>query len=195
MNFRILLMILCTAIGLTLCGPVRAASNIDTGAQIYLLRGLANVFSRGMDEMGEKLRARGFRPLVINHRGWQSATYRIAAYYRMGRTSPIIVIGHSLGANNAARMAQRLNTKGIPVTYLVTFDPTERISVPGNVEYFVNFYQNNGFGRTAAFPASRQKQKVNLNLTTSPGMTHSNIDQSRRLQDIVMARILKITAQ
>ena len=71
----------------------------------------------------------------------------------------------------------------------------ERISVPDNVEYFVNFYQNNGFGRTAAFPPSRQKRKVNLNLTTSPGMTHSNIDQSRRLQDIVMARIVKITAQ
>jgi thioesterase domain-containing protein len=195
MNFRMLPLILCTAVGLTLGGPARAASNVDTGAQIYLLRGLANVFSRGMDEMGERLRARGFRPLVINHRGWQSATYRIAAYYRLGRTSPIIVIGHSLGANNAARMAQRLNTKGIPVTYLVTFDPTERISVPDNVVYFVNFYQNNGFGRTAAFPPSRQKQKVNLNLTSSPGMTHSNIDQSRRLQDIVMARIAKITAQ
>lgn len=196
MNFRILPLILCSAIGLTLCGPVRAASNLDTDAQIYLLRGLANVFSRGMDEMGAKLGARGFRPLVINHRGWQGATYRIAAYYRLGRTSPIIIIiGHSLGANNAARMAQRLNAKGIPVTYLVTFDPTERVSVPDNVEYFVNFYQNNGFGRTASFPPSRHKQKVNLNLTSSPGMTHSNIDQSRRLQDIVMARILKITAR
>lgn len=195
MNFRILPLILCTAIGLPLCGPVRAASNLDTDAQIYLLRGLANVFSRGMDEMGAKLGARGFRPFVINHRGWQGATYRIAAYYRLGRTSPIIIIGHSLGANNAARMAQRLNAKGIPVTYLVTFDPTERVSVPDNVEYFVNFYQNNGFGRTASFPPSRHKQKVNLNLTSSPGMTHSNIDQSRRLQDIVMARILKITAR
>lgn len=43
-----------------------------------------------MDEMGEKLRAQGFRSRVINHTGWQGAADRMAAYYRMGRTSPII---------------------------------------------------------------------------------------------------------
>lgn len=195
MKFRFLPFILCIFVGLSLTGQARASSNLDTNAQIYLLRGLANVFSRGMDEMGAKLEARGFRPQVVNHRGWQVAAERIAVYYRLGRTSPIIIIGHSLGANAAFRLAQRLNDKGIPVAYLATFDPTERLTVPGNVEYFVNFYQNNGFGRTAVFPPSRHKRKVNLNLTSSPGLNHRNIDQSRRLQDIVIARILKITAR
>jgi hypothetical protein len=63
------------------------------------------------------------------------------------------------------------------------------------VRYFVNFYQNNGTGRRASFAQSRQKQKVNLNLTSSPGLNHRNIDQSRRLQDIVMARIREVTAR
>lgn len=187
-------LLVVAAIAIAQVTPAKA-SGIDTNVQIYLLRGLANVFSFGMDEIGQQLSARGFRPRVINHRGWQGAADRIAAYYRMGRTAPIIIIGHSLGANNAARIAQRLNGKGIPVAYLVTFDPTERVRVPDNVEYFVNFYQNNGFGRTASFSPSRHKQKVNINLTSSPGMSHTNIDQSRRLQDIVIARILKIAAR
>ena len=170
-------------------------SNLNTDAQIYLLRGLANVFSRGMDEMGAKLRAEGFRPVVINHRGWQNAADTIARNYQSGRTAPIILIGHSLGANNVYRIARRLNGKGIPVAYLATFDPTRTFTVPDNVRYFVNFYQNNGTGRRAVFAPSRHKEKVNLNLTTSPGVNHRNIDQQRRLQDIVLARIRQLTAR
>jgi hypothetical protein len=179
--------------------PAQAArsprNNLNTDAQIYLLRGLANVFSRGMDEMGAKLTAEGFSPIVINHRGWQNAADTIAQNYRSGRTAPIILIGHSLGANNAYRIARRLNGKGIPVAYFASFDPTQSFTVPNNVRYFVNFYQNNGTGRRASFALSRHKQKVNLNLTTSPGLNHRNIDQSRRLQDIVLARVREVTAR
>lgn len=184
---------------LVLSGSVAVAqaarNTLNTDAQIYLLRGLANVFSRGMDEMGTRLTAEGFSPVVINHRGWQNAADTIARNYQGGRTAPIILIGHSLGANSAYRIARRLNGKGIPVAYLVTFDPTQRFTVPDNVRYFVNFYQNNGTGRRASFAQSRHKQKVNLNLTSSPGLNHRNIDQSRRLQDIVLARIREVTAR
>jgi hypothetical protein len=167
----------------------------DTQAQIYFVRGLANVFSRGMDEMGARLRPYGFAPHVMNHRGSQNAADTIARNYRAGRRSPVILVGHSLGANAVVRMAKRLQTKGVPVAYLATFDPTHSLTVPSNVQSFVNFYQNNGHGRPAVFPANRGDDKVNLNLTNSPGMTHTNIDQSERLQNIVIGRILEITAR
>ncbi len=177
-------------------GWAQAARNtLNTDAQIYLLRGLANVFSRGMDEMGATLTAQGFSPVVMNHRGWQNAADTIARNYQSGRRAPIILIGHSLGANSAYRIARRLNGKGIPVAYLATFDPTLRFTVPNNVRYFVNFYQNNGTGRRASFAQSRHKQKVNINLTSSPEINHRNIDQSRRLQDIVLARVREVTAR
>ena len=174
---------------------VQAKAKLDTQAQIYLLRGLANVFSRGMDEMGARLRTHGFSPHVLNHRGWQSATDTIARNYRNGRTAPVILIGHSLGGNAAFRIAKRLEAKGIPVSYLATFDPTQSFSVPTNVQSFVNFYQNNGQGRPASFPAARREDKANLNLTSSPGLTHTNIDQSERLQNIVIGKILSITSK
>ena len=173
----------------------QARPNLNTQAQIYFLRGLANVFSRGMDGMAEKLRGDGFSPHVINHRGWQAAADTIIASYRGGQTAPIIIVGHSLGANAAFRMAKRLQSANVPVAYLATFDPTRTSSVPANVQHFANFYQNNGMGRPATFPASRQKTKVNLNLTSSPGMTHTNIDQSPRLQRIVIGRIREVTAR
>ena len=53
-------------------------NTLNTDAQIYLLRGLANVFSRGMDELAAKLTADGFSPVLINHRGWQNAADTIA---------------------------------------------------------------------------------------------------------------------
>ena len=171
------------------------SQSLNTNAQIYLLRGLANVFSKGMDEIAGKLRQRGFSPHVMNWRRWQSAADRIAKNYRSSQMKPIILIGHSLGANSVFRMAKRLNAKGVPVDYLATFDPTESFSVPRNVRAFVNFYQRNGFGRKASFPAAKRDDMVNLNLTSSPGLTHGNIDQSPRLQDIVIAKILRISAQ
>ncbi len=73
---------------------------------------------------------------------------------------------------------------------------TGPIRRPGSVMTitFVNFYLNRT-GRPARFSATRHKSKVNINLSTSPGVTHTNIDQTRRLQDIVIGRIEQITAR
>lgn len=174
---------------------VQARPNVDTQAQIVLLRGLANVFSRGMDEMSARLRGYGFTPLLLNHRGWQNAADTIVRNFRGGRTAPIVLIGHSLGANNACRLAQRLNSENVPVAYLALFDPTRVCAVPSNVRYFVNFYQNNGQGRRASYPPSQRERMTNINLTSSPGMSHTNIDQSERLQNIVVGRVLEVTAR
>jgi hypothetical protein len=170
------------------------ARNLNTDAQIVLMRGLANVFSRGMDEMSATLTGHGFSPRLINHRGWQVAADAIVQNYRNGNRAPIVIIGHSLGANAAFNLAKRLQSQNIPVAYVAVFDPTQSLAVPANVDTFVNFYLNRT-GRPARFPPTRHKSKVNINLTTSPGITHTNIDQSRRLQDIVIGRILQITAR
>ena len=130
------------------------ARNLNTNAQIVLMRGLANVFSRGMDEMSERLTGLGFSPRLINHRGWQVAADTIAQNYRNGNRAPIIIIGHSLGANAAFNLAKRLQSQNIPVAYVAVFDPTQSLAVPTNVDTFVNFYLNRT-GRPARFPATR----------------------------------------
>jgi hypothetical protein len=61
-------------------------------AHVYLLRGLMNIFSLGMEE----IQRRGIYATVHNYAEWLTLADRAAAAYRGGREGPIIIIGHSL---------------------------------------------------------------------------------------------------
>src|SRR6476660_6460364 len=69
-----------------------------TGAHVYLLRGVLNIFSLGLDEIAAKLRAQGIPVTVVNYLGWASLADEAAADYRSGRVKTIILVGHSSGA-------------------------------------------------------------------------------------------------
>src|ERR1700685_3870769 len=68
-------------------------------AHVYLLRGLMNIFSLGMDTLATELNRRGVYTTVDNHADWQSLADGAAARYKSGSEGPIILIGHSLGAD------------------------------------------------------------------------------------------------
>jgi hypothetical protein len=65
--------------------------------------------------------------------------------------------------------------------------------VPLNVERFVNFYQNNGFGRPALEPAGFAGEFSNINLSNQTQLDHGNIDNAPQLQQFVYQRIFEIT--
>src|SRR5437899_12708621 len=46
----------------------------------------------------------------------------IAAKYKAGKQGPVILIGHSLGANAVMLIGQELDKRGIPVALIVPFD-------------------------------------------------------------------------
>lgn len=61
------------------------------------------------------------------------ANYRIDGY-------PIILSGHSMGADAAIWVAHRLNEKGIPVAALFSYDPTPlKPCVPDNVQVVIGW--------------------------------------------------------
>ena len=65
-----------------------------------------------------------------------------AALYRRD-PQRITLIGHSAGGDAAIVFAEYLNVADIPVSLLVTYDPTRFAhSVPPNVERYVNLYQS-----------------------------------------------------
>ena len=95
---------------LTLAACARRAIEPPAGVaprgQVVLLRGLANVFSTGMDSLGAQLAAVGFRAEVCNHLDWQVQTQQLVAAARTGAlTRPVAVVGHSRGADDALRLA------------------------------------------------------------------------------------------
>ena len=94
---------------------------------VYLVRGLINVFSLGMDTLGDKLSAKGIRKSVINHLSWSKLTDKIIADYKSDkRLAPIVIVGHSLGGNAALRMSAKLGKADVPVRLLVIFDAVLR---------------------------------------------------------------------
>ena len=152
------------------------------GTHVYLLRGLFNVFSTGMDDLAEKLNRRGIRASVYNHTEHPGLAAEIAAQYRAGRGERIVIVGHSLGANDAIRMAALLGQYKINVPLVITYDPTASMLVSGNVSRVVNFYQsNNGWGARIAPGRGFHGSLSNIDLARDPDIGHASIDKSNKL--------------
>lgn len=170
-----------------------AAPAMANQADIYLLRGLFNIYSLGMDSLAAKLRSQGYSPTVTT---WDSApaiAERIIAKHRRGETAPLVLIGHSLGSNAVVQIANQLAQQKIPVGLAVTFDVTEPLVIPANVERFINFYQRNGFGKVASPAPGFKGEFSNLDLSGDTNLNHVNIDESPQLQSFVMDRVYELT--
>jgi hypothetical protein len=169
--------------------PPRTSSN----GQVYLLRGLIDVFSQGMDELAEKLRRRGIVSTVANHSSFETLAVEAIAKYRAGNRGPIIIAGHSLGADDAMHMAGLLNEARVPVALVVGFGPTLQLTTPANVARAVNYYQSNSMwhGMFSPGPGFRG-QLVNINLDDASDITHFNIEKIGRLHDQTITRIMAI---
>jgi hypothetical protein len=116
-------------------------------------------------------------------------TDRIITSHRQG--AHIVLIGHSLGSNAVIQIADRLKIENIPVDLVVIFDVAEKLTVPNDVERFINFYQRNGFGR-AAKAEPGLKEFSNIDLTSQTNLNHGKIDEAQQLQSFVMERVSEL---
>ncbi len=149
-------------------------------AHVYLLRGLMNIFSLGMDQLAAKIAQRGIPASVHNHAEAEAIVAEIAAHYRAGDRGPIILIGHSLGADAVMTMAQSLNQDGVPVALVIPFDGTASYFAPKNVACVLNLTQRNyAYMRSGA---GFHGKLMNVNVAGESGIDHFTIDKSPRLQ-------------
>jgi hypothetical protein len=165
-------------------GPSVAQSR----AHVYLLRGLMNIFSLGMDDLAQKIKKRGIYATVHNHSEWQTLADSAAAAYKSGHEGPIILIGHSLGADAVMMMAQYLDKKGVPVALVVPFDGTQSFSTPKNVQRLVNITQRDYayMRKGAGFHGSL----YNMDVSSDQSIGHISIDKSPRLHAQVIGYVL-----
>jgi Thioesterase domain len=174
-------------------GPANAQGTKPAAAsasevQVDLLRGLADIFSRGMDTLADKLNRTGYSAQVYSTHAWQSVARRIASKYSRGHKDIVVLIGHSLGANATFDVANALDRQNIPVELIVTFDATSPQPVPKNVLHFVSFYQENGFGKRVSPGPGFQGSLTNVDLTADMGLSHTTIEKSPRLHALVMQK-------
>jgi len=159
-------------------------------AHVYLLRGLMNIFSLGMDTLAAKLQNHGVYATVHNHSEWQSLANQAAAAYRAGTEGPIILIGHSLGADAVMEMAAYLGAKGVPVALVIPFDGTGSYAASGNVGRVVNLTQRD-YAYMRRGPNFRGSL-VNVDVSSDGSIDHITIDKSARLHARAIAEVLAV---
>jgi hypothetical protein len=175
-------------VGIVLANP--GAAQPQARAHVYLLRGLMNIFSLGMDTLAEQLKRRGVYATVHNYAEWRTLADRAAADYKAGKEAPIILIGHSLGADAVMEMAAYLGRKGVPVALVVPFDGTKSFAASDNVARVLNLTQRDyaymrggpGFHGTLA----------NVDVSSDSSIDHINIDKSPRLHTRVLTEVLAV---
>jgi hypothetical protein len=159
------------------------------GAKVYMLRGVLNIFSLGLDSIATKLQAQGIPVDVTNYLGWSAVAEEAAADYRSGRVKTIILVGHSSGATVLPDMVERLNQLGVPVKLVVGLDSVFRTSLHGRVGRYVNYYIGNGNGEPVARARGMQGELDNVNVQNVPGVGHITIDKNEIIQRRVISDI------
>jgi hypothetical protein len=166
-----------------------APSSGANGAHVYLMRGVLNIFSLGLDDIAAKLEAQGIPVTVTNYLGWASIADEAAADYRSGRVKTIILVGHSSGATILPDMVARLDRLGAPVKLAIGLDSVFRTSLSGRVGRYVNFYIGNGNGEPVTRTRELHGTLENVNVQDVPGVGHITIEKNEIMQRRVIAEI------
>jgi hypothetical protein len=171
-------------------------TTVDVHGRAYLFRGLIGLIDWGMDELAERINRSGVTADIGSHLMWRSVADQAISDYRRD-PKPITVIGHSIGGDSAVSFAETLSAAHIPVSLLITYDPTRMAGkVPANVERYINLYQSSNFlgGGDLVQGGGFHGHYASFNLKDRPEVVHINMDKFDRIQEQLAAKIRALAA-
>jgi acetyl esterase/lipase len=171
-------------------GASAAQGQSGSRSHVFLMRGFANVFSLGMDQIGARLQRAGVNATVENYIAWDAIVNQAYAEYKSGQVQNIIIVGHSSGATAVTAVAARLGELGVPVKLAIALDPTTRNFAAGHVERYLNFYAPGGMGTLVDKGRDFTGNLQNISLGGMAGVGHFNIDKDQGVQDRVIKEIM-----
>ena len=166
--------------------------------EVYTMRGLGGIFSRGMNRLEDTLED-GYHIRTSSTIWYKANTlsdFIIKHYKSKELQGPIILIGHSLGANEQIKVARNLARADIPVALLMTIDAVSPVTVPPNVEQVFNIYKPSfvpmfsGLKLKAMDPTSTHIENYNVSAEQNIYVNHFTIDKDRRVQKIMLEKVL-----
>ena len=184
---------------------VRPVSDKPRAGNAYLLRGFIGVFSTGVDDLTRQINRSGVRAHVYQDDQWGALAREIAREYKGVRDAePLVLIGHSYGADDVIRIARELDKANVFVDLLVTLDPVTPPTVPKNVRQALNIYQSNGAWDALPFlrgvPVRQDAQftgrldnfdiKKDRRDLLEPGTDHFNIEKKNAVHEEVLGYVL-----
>jgi hypothetical protein len=150
-----------------------------------------------MDKLTERINRTGVTADVNSYLMWRGLADQAISDYRRD-PEPITIIGHSLGGDAAVKFAERLDAVGIPVSLLVTYDPTRFAhSVPPNVERYVNLYQSSnilGGGGDVVQGRGFHGHYASFDLKDRRGMFHTNMEKFGDIHDQLVSKVAALAA-
>ncbi|NDH08410.1 MAG: hypothetical protein EBY16_02105 [Gammaproteobacteria bacterium] len=173
------------------------SKNKEVQPRAYTMRGFLDVFSTGMDSLAVRIhdelhiRARS----LSYHEEKKLANFLIRRYQEKQDHSPIILIGHSYGADDQITLAKRLNKANVPVALLISLDNTKKQTIPPNVAVFYNINSGQSMVSwlvpwgTPLTPSSKYTKMVTVNLVKDKHfyrVNHFNIDKLPEVQDLII---------
>lgn len=176
----------------TPAAPVAAARG-----KVYVFRGIGGKMATlELDHITARLEKAGIEAETYNHYNWRDpADEAIARYKRQGGQFPVILIGHSAGADASVSFAEKLKQAGVPVSLIVAFDSTRKPkAVPANVDRFINIYQSlNVFGGGFVSPGPEfHGHYASVDLKNYWEVLHVQLVKMRGLQDQIIDKIVQI---
>ncbi len=182
-----LLLLSAVAISPTAAKAAPSQAAVAT-THVYLLRGVLNIFSLGLDTIGARLQARGVPVTVANFVSWSSLADEAAAAYRAGRLKTIILVGHSSGATALPDMIAKLNQLGVPVKLAIGLDSVFKTKLSTGADRYINIYIGDGPGEPVRAAAGFRGKLDNVDVRGT-GVGHISIDKNEAIQRRVIAEI------
>jgi pimeloyl-ACP methyl ester carboxylesterase len=179
--------VLCVAIALVWSSATKAET------RVYLLRGWFGVFSTGLDSLADELKSKGINAEVAGHLYWSTAVSDILRERAAGKVRPIVLIGHSQGANNVIDIARALQEKKVPVDLLVTLAPFMQYPIPANVVRAINYYQAPGWGAPLSADTGFHGKLSNIDVAEDPSIFHITIDKSARIHADILREVTALS--
>jgi hypothetical protein len=183
---------------------IQPESDAPRAGNAYLIRGWIGFFSAGIDSLGVKINESGVRACIYQQNQTRLTARTLAKVYGQSgeNREPIILIGHSLGADDAIKCARELQKAGVQVDMLITMDPTLPPKVPTNVKVCYNYYQPSIFDATGILRGVALQtdpgftgELHNMNIRKEykhllePDTNHVNIDKNSKIHADILERL------
>lgn len=184
------------AIVISACLHTRAEAQQAVRGRAYLFYGLIAAIDWGMDELAQRINRSGIAAGNYSHASWRGVADQAIADYRRD-PKPIAVVGHSIGGDSAIQFAAALGAAHVPVSLLITYDPTRGAgSVPANVHRYINLYQSSNIlgGGDIAAGSGFHGHYASYNLKDRSEIIHVNLDKFSRIQELLAAKVRSMGA-
>lgn len=196
----------CSAMKNGSIAKVQPVTQNERVGSVYLLRGWIGIFSTGIDSLGEKINGKGIHAEVYQEAQWSTlANAMIKKYENQPNHEPIVIIGHSYGADDAILIARKLAEKNIKVELVVTLDPVTPKKAPANIQLAYNLYQSSALDGLPFLrgipltpdepgPSLLKNQNIRTDRTDllESNLDHFNIEKKEKIHDDVIAQVMNV---